>query len=193
MYKKLMSVLMAAVVFMSCLAPMANAQHTVVEKQLPISVKQMNFATGTWTFNNSSGLVFMSKGAADETSTVTIPVHIPRSTAQFGTKLKSVKVPIRVATADLDAAATADIHRIDMDAVVSGATGDAAAVAITETDNGVVTADANDRLFTVTITSPDWDYSTEATATYVVTLTLNAATTSAIRVYDAYAVYDELQ
>jgi hypothetical protein len=175
-------------------APLAaHAEYTTVEKQLPIPLQTMYFATGTWTLTNTSGMIYMLKTATDETSTIITPIHLPRRTASHGVKLKSIKIPVRVTTADLDAAPSSVLYRNDFDLVVAGASGDAAAATITETEDGSLTADAQDRLYTITVTSPDWDYDTEATCDYTLVTTVNAAATSVVRVYAPIAVYDELE
>lgn len=166
--------------------------ETLKNRTLPISVKQMNFATGTWTYTYASGIEKMRKTATDETATVTIPIHIPRQSDQHGVKLKSIDVMIRVATADLDAVPGCTLYRQDFDLVVAGATGDQAAVAVTTTDNGVVTADAQDRLLTITVTNPALDYGTETTCAYLLELTFNAAASTVVDVYKAFAKYEEL-
>lgn len=166
--------------------------EVTVTRQLPISIKKMDFATGTWTFNQSSGVVFMSKSAADETSTITIPIHIPRRNDQYGARLKEIKFPYRATTANLDAVPSVTLYRNEFDLVVAGATGDAAATAVTTTNDGVVTANAKDRLLTITVSSPEWDFSTESLATYTLVLGFNCGATTVLRAYSAFAIYDEL-
>lgn len=166
--------------------------NTIVTRRVPVSLKSLNIATGTWTYTNSSGLLYMLKTATDETSVITYTLPIPRKANQYGVKLKKIYNPLRVITADLDAAPTSVIYRNDFDLVVAGASGDVATATITTTDDGVVTADANDRLLTTTVSSPDWDYDTEAMCQYVHSLSLNCAATTVVRIYPPIVEYDEL-
>lgn len=160
--------------------------------QVAVSLKDLNIATGTWTYTNTSGLVYMLKTAGDETSVITYTLPIPRHAGQFGVKVKKIYNLIRVITADLDAAPTSVIYRNDFDLVVAGASGDVTTATVATTDDGVVTADANDRLLTTTITAPDWDYGTEAQCNYTHSLTLNCGATTVVRIYPPVVEYDEL-
>ncbi len=168
--------------------------YTTQEIQLPVSCKTFNFATGTWTYSANSGIPFLSKSAADETSTVTIPVMLPFMSGQFGVKLKAIKVPIRIATANLDAVIAGTLFRTNYYLAATGGGVDMTATSVSITETGAeVTAAATDRLYTVTISNPDWVHtSTVNLVGYQLSLVLNAATTSAIRVYDAIAVFEVL-
>lgn len=163
-----------------------------VLRQVPVSLKDLNIATGTWTHTNASGLLYMLKTATDETSTITFTLPMPRHAGQHGVKLKKVLVPLRVITANLDAAPTCAIYRNDFDLVVAGATGDATTTTIATTNDGVVTADANDRLLTITVSSPDWDYATEAQANYTCSIALNCAASTVVRLYPPIVEFEEL-
>lgn len=182
----------AAVTALFLIAPMVHAGYQITPKSVSVPLKAMNFATGTWTYNNSSGIEFQSKGAADETSVITAPIHLPRRTDQTGVRINSIDVYYRNTTADLDAAPSATLHRLNLKAV-SGAGTDNDATAITTTNNGVVTAAATDRKMTFTVSSPAFDYSSTQTQDYVFTLTLNAGATSAIRVYRVVVNYDTIE
>lgn len=160
--------------------------------QRVIGLKNLNIATGTWTYTNTSGLLYMLKTATDETSVVTYTLPLPRRAGEFGVRLRKIYNLIRVITADLDAVPGSIIYRNDFDLVVAGATGDAATATVTTTDDGVVTADANDRLLTTTVTTPEWDYATEAQCNYTHQLTLNCAATTVVRIYPPVVEYDEL-
>lgn len=165
------------------------------EFQLPISCKQFNFATGTWTYAANSGNPYFAKTATDETSTVTIPIMLPFMSNEFGVKLKSIKVPLRITTADLDAVVAGTLTRTNYYKAVAaaGTNMDTTAVTITETGTAV-TAAATDRLYTATISSADWVYSSTITVVgYQLNISLNAGASTIIRVYDAIAVYDSLQ
>jgi hypothetical protein len=169
---------------------MPSSETTQRVQSIPL--KTLNFATGTWTYTQSTGATYYLKTATAETSVVTIPIDIPRRADQFGVKLLSIKLPIRVITADLTAAPTIALYRQDYDLVNSTANGDAVFTAITTTNNGVVTADSNDRLLTVAVTAPDWDYSTQTLAHYVLNVSFAAAATSVIRVYCPFVTYEAL-
>lgn len=167
---------------------MAQSVYTVT----PIT--QMIFTTGTWTNTQSSGAVYAAKTAADNTPVITIPITPPggRRADQFGTKLTKIEIPYRATTADLDAVPGAVLYRSDEDLVVAGATGDVSVATVTTTNDGVVTADANDRLLTVTVTSPAYDYDTEAKCTYNLVLTMNCAAGTVLWIYAAKAYFEAL-
>jgi len=166
--------------------------ENTVTRRVPVSLKSLDIATGTWTYTNTAGLLYLLKTATDETSVITYTLPIPRRSDQFGIKLKFIYNPIRVTTASLDAAPTSVIYRNDFDLVVAGASGDVATATVETTDNGVVTLDANDRMLITTVTTPEWDYSTEAEANYTHSLSLNCAATTVVRIYPPIVVYDEL-
>lgn len=168
------------------------AGESAVLRQVPVSLKELNIATGTWTHTNSSGLLYMLKTATAETSTVTFTLPIPRKGEQHGVKLKKVYLPLRVTTADLSGAATCAIYRNDFDLVIAGATGDVATATVATTDTSTVTADANDRLWTINVTTPDWDYGTEAQAQYTCSVTLPCAASTVVRLYPPIVEYEEL-
>lgn len=168
------------------------AGESAILNQVPVSLKDINIATGTWTYTNSSGLLYMLKTATDETSVITFTLPMPRKAGQHGVKLKKVLMPLRVITADLDAVPTCVIYRNDFDSVLVGASGDVSTATITTTDTGVVTADANDRLLTITVTTPDWDYGTEAQAQYTCSVSLNCGATTVVRLYPPIVEFEEL-
>lgn len=163
-----------------------------VLRHYPVPLKDLNIATGTWTYTYSSGLVYMLKTATDETSTITFILPIPRKASDLGVKIKKVLIPLRVITADLDAAPACKIYRIDLDAVVAGATGDAAAVELDTTDNGVVTADANDRMLSIDVDDPAFDFDTEENCVYVCEVALNCGATTVARIYPPIVEVEEL-
>ena len=161
----------------------------VFKKTLPLK----NFITsgGTWNFVTNAGIPYISKTVADTTTLILIPIDVPQShESGQGVKLKSLDIPIRVATEDLDSTPVVTLYRRNMDAV-TGATADMVASTITCTTAGAtVTKDANDRLITLTVDSPALDYDTDAKLSYFATLRLNAKDSSAIRVYDAIAYFE---
>ncbi len=162
---------------------------------LPISCKVFNFATGTWTYAANSGNPYFSKGAADETAVVTIPILLPLMRGEVGVQLDKIEVPLRIATADLDAVVAGTLTQANYYKAVAaaGTNMDTTAVTITET-GAQVTAAATDRLYTATISSPALTYTSTVTAVgWQLSLSLNAGATSAIRVYDALAYYTSAQ
>lgn len=168
------------------------AGESAVLKQVPVSLKDINIATGTWTYTNSSGLLYMLKTATAETSTVTFTLPIPRKGGQHGVKLKKILLPLRLTTSDLSGSATCVVYRNDFDLVLAGASGDVSTATVTTSNDSVVTADANDRLWTITVTTPDWDYGTEAQAQYTCSVALPCAAGTVIRLYPPVVEYEEL-
>lgn len=157
-----------------------------------VSYKSFSVVTGTWTETHGTGLSYLLKTATDETSTVHIPLPVSRRSDQFGAKLKKTELIYRCITADLDAAPGSKIYRQEFDLVVAGATGDIVAAELTTTNDGVVTADANDRRLTTTVTTPIWDYDTEVSCAYKQELTFNCAATTVIRLYGLLVYFDFL-
>lgn len=162
---------------------------------LPVSVRSFNFATGTWTYSANSGIPFYSKGAADETAVVTVPIKLPVMRGEVGVQLDKIEIPLRIATADLDAVLAGVLTRCNhYKAVTAAGTNiDTTAVTITETGTAVTNA-ATDRLYTATVSSPAFSYDGTVTAvSWELQLTINAGATSAIRVYDALVYYTSAQ
>lgn len=161
-------------------------------KSLTIPVETMTFSTGTWatTYSTSVG-PYKAKTPANSTTGVYIPLNVPRSQNTHGTKIKSIDLPLRVTGAALDAAPTVTLYRVNYNAV-SGATADNDTTAVTITHNGVATVDANDRLLTITVSSPDADLDNETNCSYFAKVTLDGATSTTIWVYPATVYYDDL-
>lgn len=164
--------------------------HRLKGYKVNVPINSARFSSGTWTFFTNSGVPYISKTAAVTASRLSLPITIPSVDGEHGVKLKSVEIPIRVATADLDSAPIVTIYRRNMLAV-AGATADLTASAITATTTGAtVTSDAQDRLLTVTVDSPALDYTTEDKATYSIDLYINPDSGSLVRVYDAIAYFE---
>jgi hypothetical protein len=164
----------------------------ISEKLLPISVKNMDFNTGTWTFASNSGVPKVSKSAAAETTVVTIPIMIPRQDAQYGAKLKSIKVPLRVTTANLSSTPTITLYQTNRYKAVAAGNVDIDATTIASSHDAVVTASANDRLITVTVTSPAFENAAGAVndISYQLVLSIPCAAGSVLSIYDAAAVIE---
>jgi hypothetical protein len=167
---------------------MPGVVTTPKEIQLPVGTYITS--TGTWTRVTNSGLPYYSKTAAAETAKVVIPVAVDKGALETGTQLTSIAVPVRVATANLVSVPTATLYRRKTSLAVAGAGTNMTASSVTGTVTGAkLTAAATDRLLTFTITTPGWDYSYDPATTYNLELSFHAATTTAIRVYDAVAYY----
>lgn len=163
-------------------------QLTKYKNRVPIG--SMFTSTGTWTRVTNSGIPYYSKSAAAETAKVTIPIQALSADGAFGGQLTTIDIPVRVATANLVSAPTLTVYRRNASLAVTGAGTNMTASSVTGTLTGAtITAAATDRLLRFTVTTPALDYGTDSKADYVAELTLHAATTSAIRVYDAIAYF----
>jgi hypothetical protein len=152
-----------------------------------VSPAEMTGTVGTWTMTQASHLWTLNKTAGDNTSIVKIPLKLPsNSKALKGAYLKSVDVWWINATADLDAL-SAEIYLVTLPAqagtlaasaqsLTYDAGHDAAAERITQAVHKM----------TLTLDTPVWlDDDNEA----YVELTVDAATTSAVKLYGARANY----
>jgi hypothetical protein len=165
--------------------------NEVAQKKF-IPHQKMTFTTGTWTDTFSGGRSSNVKTAGDTTSTVDIPIDLPRRSGEHGVKLTSLQVAYRCTTAALDAAPSLVLYRQEYDLVTAAADGDVVAATVATTGDGVVAADAQDRIVTFTVDEPDWDYSTEGSCTYFARLTLDAGASSVVSVLGAFVNYNEL-
>jgi hypothetical protein len=163
-------------------------------RQLYIPPSLYKITTGTWTLTSSSGILYQLKTATDETSTVSIPIALPAYAGEFGQKLKSIEVPLRITTADLDAVIAGTLYRVNDYLAVAAAGVDITATSVTITETGAaVTAAATDRLYTATISSPDWVYTSTLTKVhYQLDISLNCGATTVVRAYGATVNYDDL-
>lgn len=160
---------------------------------IPISLHVPGTATN-WTKTYSSGLEYYYKSANDETGSYAIPISIPRSLEAKGIKITKVELPVRVAVANLDADMAPKLYRQNMLAV-AGASVDITATEITSTNdfNAATTFDANDRLLTLTVTTPADDLAVQAKCSYSLEIpAINAAAGTTIRIYPAIVYYEEL-
>ena len=150
------------------------------------------YVTGTWSdaAGAVTGTIAKSKGAADETGVINIPICLPQnSVANKGSYLKSVDLWWETLTAALDAAgAVAAINKFTLpaDTAAFGAlsaqtfTYDAGNDTAAETDN------LDQHKMTLTLTTPIW---LDDDDLVLVKLTMDAATTSAITFFGARANY----
>lgn len=161
-----------------------------------VPLKDINATVGTWALTLASGVLSLDKSAANDTSVLHIPINIPRRADFFGVEITAVKVYMVNTTDDLDAVPTLVLSRQDYDAVdaTASATSAVSATTIATTAGAgvVVDNDADDRLMAWTVDSPAADYGTEATCDYHAALTLDAGTTSVIKIYGVEIEYNKL-
>lgn len=160
-----------------------------------VPLKAITTSTGTWATPFSSGIQYLSKSAASETTTVFIPIEPPRRSDMSGVQINTINVPIRVATDSLTSAITATLFRINDNAAIASGTGNVVATALTTTDNASTLGtgiDADDRLLTVTVSTPSLDYSVDDAITYSLVLTVVALTATSLRVYSPKVYFNGL-
>jgi len=163
-----------------------------VEVEQFIPHQLMTITTGTWTDTFASGRSSAVKTAGDTTSTIDIPIPLPRRAGEHGVKLTGIDIAYRNTTEALDAVPTLVLYRQDYDLVTSEAGDDVVATTIATTGNAVVTADADDRIMTFTVDEPEWDYGSETRCTYFAHLTINAGANSVLSILGAFVKYNEL-
>jgi hypothetical protein len=153
-----------------------------------IGPEQAQYTVGTFTDAVASNVWSKNKAATDNTSVVKIPVPIPQnSVALKGSKLVSIDIWFKVATAALDACA-ATIYKATLPA-------DAAAFAAPASqtftydaghDSAAERIDVDEHLMTLTLETPFWlDNDDEV----YVELSVDAAATSVFSYYGARANY----
>jgi hypothetical protein len=142
---------------------------------------------GTWAMAVASNVWSNNKNAANDTSVVKIPLRLPaNATALKGALLKSVDIWFSTGTADNDAVSAALI-KMTLGANAVAAT---AAAVTTTYDTGHDTA--AERItqaahkMTLTVTTPEW---VDDDAVYYVELTVDAASSSVVKLFGARANY----
>lgn len=161
---------------------------TSFKRQTPI--QPSDASTGTWSRTTNSGLPFISKSAAAAVSLIAFPLPVESRAGEFGAQLDGIDIPVRIATANLVSTPTLTVYRRNASLAATGAGTNMTASTIAGTLTGAtVTAAATDRLLRWTRTTPAIDYSSDAKADYVAVLRLNAATTTAIRIYNAITYF----
>ncbi len=159
-----------------------------------VPVNEMNFATGTWTTTVASGVMYKNHTAASESCVVTMPIAPPRRTDIAGLQITSIKVPVRVANSSLTTAPTITLFRVnDATAIMSG-TADITSTEITTTSDAasLTGADAQDRALTITVSSPNFDFSVDPSLNYALNVTLSADASTSLRVYPAKVYFKGL-
>jgi len=166
---------------------MTATTETLFTRQ--VSPSAYKITTGTWTLTNSSGILFQLKTATAETSVISIPILLERRDGEIGVKLTSVEVPLRITGADLSGVVAGTLYRVNMKAVTTPGTNiDTTTLTITETGTSV-TLNAADRLYTATISSPAYDFSTQDECSYQLDLSLPCAASTVVRAYGAIVHY----
>ena len=146
-------------------------------------------SAGTWTPALSSNLASESRGAADASFTLNIPILIPSNdSALKGAKLKSVDVWYKIATGAADDFATVELNKVTLAATGTAPTG---AEVTTTCDTGHDTAAerkaTGDHTMTVTVTTPEW---ADDAAAYILSLIVDAAANTAFTLYGARANFE---
>lgn len=153
-----------------------------------IPPEQAQYTVGTFTDAVNSNVWSKSKSAANDTSVIKIPVPIPQnSVALKGSKLVSIDIWFKVATAALDAS-SAVIYKATLpaDAAAYAAPASQAFSYDTGHDTAGERIDVDEHKMTLTLTTPIWlDDDDEV----YVEFTVDAATTSAFDYYGARANY----
>ena len=162
--------------------------------QLPISFGSVVFGTGSWTVGFSSGSYSAVHSTAANTSTIDIPIIIPRSQEALGLQINSIDIPYFCGTADLAATPTATLYRHDLISVAGGGT-NTVVDTIATTNNAVVTHQTTDQKFTVAVTSPTFDSTVSAVGynavVYNLHLTVQTAATTVFNLYAPVVYYTE--
>lgn len=160
-----------------------------IRKFIPLT--DLNFSAGTWAYTIASNIHSQNKSAADTTTVMSIPITMPSGRDFYGAKLEGFSVVAEVSTADLDAVPSATLQRQDYDAVDTTASATSlvakTSIDITAGAGCVVTADAQQRLWSWTVDSPAADYDTEQAAQYIAEVTINAGASSVVKIFGAYA------
>jgi hypothetical protein len=150
-----------------------------------------HYVTGTWSdaAGQVTDTIVKKKAAADNTSTVNIPITIPsNSVSGKGAYLKSVEIDFEVLTAALDACSAV------FNKVTRGADGAVATVAAqtftydTGHDSAAERIDVDQHKMTLTLSTPFWLDNDEYA---LVELTFDAAATSVIDCIGAVANFTE--
>jgi hypothetical protein len=146
-------------------------------------------SAGTWTLGDASNVVRTVRTAADALFTVYVPVLTPQNArALKGARLKSVDVFYKVATADADDFATAELEKMALKVTGSAISGAAVSVAL---DSGHDTAAKRkaqgDHMLTLTLTVPSW---VDEDDVYWLKLVVDAAATTVFTFFGVRVNYD---
>lgn len=153
-------------------------------QQIPVPFANLNFSAGTWALTDATNVFTIDKTAADNTTVVRFVLPLPRRSDIYGVKINGIYLPAFVTTANLDAAPTIALYRQDYSAVdaTASATSVITSTAITLTAGAglVVTADADPRLWSATVTTPAVD-SSFTRCVYVCEITIDAGASTVVK------------
>jgi hypothetical protein len=142
---------------------------------------------GTWAMAVASNVWSLNKSAADNTSVVKIPLHLPANAAALkGALLKSVDIWWACGTGANDAVSAA-LYKQALP--VDGTLSTAAAVTTTYDTGHDAAAERltlDEHKMTLTLSTPEW---VDEDAVYYVELTIDAAATSVDKIFGARANY----
>lgn len=159
--------------------------------KVTISAADIKNSGGTFGFNGNSGIPYLSKTAGADTPALWFPLIAPSAhESGQGLKLKSIEIPIRATTQNFNTTPTFTIYRRNMLALSDASVDNTASTLPCTLTGATVTANAKDRLLTISVTTPALDYDTEDKACYWGKLALDAGTSTALRIYDAIAYYE---
>lgn len=164
----------------------------------PISTKSMNLVTGTWTNTHTLGAVpFWVRTVATSNQVGVLSFTVPQKhyDGEFGLYLKAIEIPMLIPTQCLTAVLNGHVYRINsyLAATTAAASITGTSIPLTQTGTSATVFAATTRLYTATITTPAYSYSSTITKChYNFQMCIPAACTTAVKIYDAYAIYDDL-
>jgi hypothetical protein len=153
-----------------------------------IPPSQIQKSAGTWTPTLSTHLVSDVRSAASAGFNLFIPIPVPsNSEYRAGSKLVSIDVLWKNATADLSNCATVSLKKQTLSAHGSAVTGADVAVTVdTNNDTEAKRVTQADHKMTVTLDTPVYVDDDEG---YVLYIAITAATSSAFQLFGAVANY----
>lgn len=166
-----------------------------------VGCQLFQFVTGSFSFNGNSGSPRMQKTAVAESAQVWVQLPMSRLTGEFGGKLKSISIPMRINTADLTGVIVGTIYQSLHGRALATPGTTINSVTFTTANSGLVetgtqvTNSANDRLYTATIANPLFDYNAVNSATtstnisYWLSVVIPTAASTVLYVYDATVTY----
>jgi hypothetical protein len=160
--------------------------YTTEELSLFIPPSDILKTAGTWTPAVNTNVPSEARGAADASFTLIIPVPALASpNYRAGSKLKSIDLFYKIATAAADDVATVELEKVTLPASGTAVTGAAVTVTL---DAGHDTAAERkavaDHTLTVTLDEPAWIDHGEA---FILTVVVDAAATTVFTLFGARA------
>ena len=154
-----------------------------------ISPDMMGKSAGTWTPTLATNTVGAVRTAGAATFNLFVPIVVPGNAAGLkGSRLKSIDLFWKNATADLNSVTTVELEKVTLPANGSAVT--AAAVTTTLDSNNDTTAKRITQAahkMTVSVTVPEW---VAAGTVYWLYVTFDCAATSALTLWGAQANFD---